>query len=242
MKSCINWFKEVLLLGAFLIFSAFVVPTHISRATPTYSSDLNLSQCKQTIGNSEERIVVSYDQPFDYILDTSVSWQILHTDTKILYKEGLGHLKGVEFSKPGNYTLHIRERNEHSETECAHLHFPDKILIEVRPFKMVFDFTTVKLSKDLKGNQSVNGTTLTVDVVFSSWENTTAIYEGVLTTSGVRTSIIGTLKNESVLIQQGKNTLEFQLEGQASNNTYISIDFTDINGQIQSYSFTNKII
>jgi len=42
-------------------------------------------------------------------------------------------------------------------------------------------------------------------------------------------------------LQNGINTLEFNLEGQATKNTYIMFDFVDINGNVQSYGFTNKI-
>jgi hypothetical protein len=60
-------------------------------------------------------------------------------------------------------------------------------------------------------------------------------------TAGVRTSVVGKLKNGQKRLQNGINTLEFNLEGQATKNTYIMFDFVDINGNVQSYGFTNKI-
>lgn len=188
-----------------------------------------------------EEQIVSYNTPFSYELTDYVRWEVINTDSGSVITSGRGSVRGVLFKEPGNYSVNFVDEEIHDPNSCSHPDFPDKLLLSVSPFKMDFDFSSIKLSKNLVGNQSTNGTTLKVDVFFSSYDNNTAVYSEKFSTAGVKTSVVGKLKSGKETLQQGKNTLEFQLEGQATKGTYIMFDFVDINGNVQSYGFTNKI-
>lgn len=188
-----------------------------------------------------EKHVVAFNSPFHYNLNKDTRWEIIHTETGQTFKSGSGSIQNMIFETPGEYLIQVVELLAHSSDSCDHTHFPEKILLEVSPYQLVFDFSTVKSSRNIMGNQSLNGITLTVDVLFTSYHGTPVAYAQNFTSSGVRTSLAGKLKNGEAILQQGINTLEFQLEGQVSSGTYINIDFMDINGQIQSYSLINKI-
>lgn len=188
-----------------------------------------------------EEQVVSYKTPFSYSLDTDTRWSIIHPETGTTIKTGIGSINNILFDTPGNYLLQISHSTTHNSDSCGHSHYPEKVHLEVSPFYMEFDFTSVNLTRELQGNRSLNGSLLTVNVIFDSFDKTTTTYTGSFTTAGLRTSLVGKLKNGETVLQPGTNQLEFQMEGQVSSNSYISIDFVDINGQIQSYNITNKI-
>lgn len=176
----------------------------------------------------------------------NVSWELSRLEKKgnksIL--SGNGNTKtNYVFKKPGDYRIDINENLDcpPNPEDCNHNHFPPKMYIRVSPVKMEFDFSTIKFSKDIVGNQPVTETTLTVDVHFYSHNNSKAVYDKTFRTYGIGTTIMGKLKSKKVKLKQGLNTLEFQLEGQATKDTYIMIDFVDINGIIQSYGLQKKI-
>ncbi len=188
----------------------------------------------------EENKVLAYDTPFSYNLDTDVQWELKNEKGRSL-KKGKGNIDNQIFSTPGNYTLYIKEEHSHNPNSCDHAHFPEQVNITVSPMKMVFDFSSVKFSEKITGAKSAKGIVATVNVDFSSFDNSTAVYKNDFTTAGVGTSVIGKLKNEKITLKKGMNTLEFLLDGQASKGNYIMIDFKDINGQVQRYDLTQII-
>lgn len=192
-----------------------------------------------------QKTIVSYGKTLSDLGDeisTQVTWSITDIDRNEVIASGSGDaLTKYVFEKPGMYQVDINENLIHDQNSCNHKHFPEKMLVEVSPLKMDFDFKSVKLSRNIIGGQSVNGTILSVDVRFSSYDNSDSFYTQGFNTAGVRTSVVGKLKNGQKRLQNGINTLEFNLEGQATKNTYIMFDFVDINGNVQSYGFTNKI-
>lgn len=197
------------------------------------------------LNTDEQKIILSYGKSLHDLGDeisAQVMWIITDMDKNEVIASGSGDdLAKYVFKKPGMYQVDINENIIHDSNSCNHKHFPEKMLVEVSPLKMDFDFKSVKLSRNIIGGQSVNGTILSVDVRFSSYDNSDSFYTQGFNTAGVRTSVVGKLKNGQKRLQNGINTLEFNLEGQATKNTYIMFDFVDINGNVQSYGFTNKI-
>ena len=176
-------------------------------------------------------------------LSEQSSWIISSLKENKVAATGMGNsLASYVFDTPGAYLIDINENLIHEPNSCEHSHFPEKIFVNVSPLKMEFDFSSVKLSRTIIGGQDTKGTSLVVNVNYSSYDKNTAVYDKNFSTAGIETSIIGKLKSGKINLQEGMNTLEFELNGQASKNTYIMIDFIDINGVLQSYSFTNKIL
>jgi len=197
------------------------------------------------LNTDEQKIILSYGKSLHDLGDeisAQVMWIITDMDKNEVIASGSGDaLTKYVFEKPGMYQVDINENLIHDQNSCNHKHFPEKMLVEVSPLKMDFDFKSVKVSRNIIGGQSVNDTMLSIDVRFSSYDNSDAVYKQGFNTAGVGTSVTGKLKNGDAKLRQGKNTLEFKLEGQATKGTYIMIDFVDINGQVQTYGFTNKI-
>lgn len=198
----------------------------------------NLIFAQNTESTKAKNTLIAYDTPFSYYLENGTQWQLKNEDG-LLIKTGVGSVENHIFSAPGNYVLHIHEI--HTPDSCNHDHFPKSLTIEVSSNKMEFDFSSVKFSKNIMGGKLTNGITLTVNADFTSIDKNSAEYTFGFATVGVDTSIKGKLKEEKVMLQQGLNTLEFLLEGQASKDNYIMMDFIDINGNVQSYGLTQKI-
>ena|SRR5690554_864809 len=234
------------------LFKIFLIPvisflgaTYAQESSTSSGTFFGTSYSFQTAAD-DEKTTLSYGETLRDVLGAEVSndvtWNITDMNSNEVVVSGSGDaLAKYVFAKPGMYQVDINENLVHDPNTCNHNHFPEKLFVTVSPLKMDFDFSTVKLSREIAGGQPTSGTTLTVDVRFTSYDNSTAVYDKAFRTAGVRTSVIGKLKNGKTTLREGVNTLEFQLEGQAAKGTYIMIDFIDVNGVMQSYSLTNKI-
>lgn len=185
----------------------------------------------------EQNVLVPYNTAFSYDLANSTSWE-LTTSTGQVLKNGTGSIENEVFNEPGNYVLQIHAI--HNPNSCDDS-TPEKLNIKATAMKMEFDFSTVKFSKNIKGGQSVKGIVVSINAMYSSYENSVVTYTNGFKTAGVGTSIFGKLKNGQLTLQQGVNTLEFVLDGQATTGNYIMFDFVDINGDVQSYGLTQII-
>ena len=194
---------------------------------------------ENTNNKREESVTLSYGLPFSYSLDTYTGWDIKNDAGDVL-NSGSGNINEV-FSKPGNYSVYIHEKHNHdSKSSCDHDQYPSKISIKVSPLKLVFDFSSIQFSKKIKGGQSTEGIILTVNAVYSSYNNISADYHYGFTTAGVGTSLSGRLNKDKVLLKNGVNKLEFSLEGFTTKGNNITIEFKDINDQVQHYTLIEK--
>lgn len=194
---------------------------------------------ENTNNKREESVILSYGVPFSYSLDTYTGWDIKNNAGGVL-SSGSGNINEV-FSKPGNYVLYIHEKhNDDSKSSCDHDQYPSKVTIKVSPSKMVFDFSSLEFSKKIIGGQSTEGIIVTVNAMYSSYDNTSAVYDYGFTTAGVGTSLSGRLNNGKVLLKNGVNKLEFSLEGLTTKGNNIMIEFKDINDQVQPYTLIEK--
>ncbi len=191
----------------------------------------------QSLSSNEQHILMSYSMPFSYILEDATSWE-LKTSAGESIKRGVGSLENEVFNEPGDYIIQLH--HVHNANSCDHGSLPEQLFIKVSTMKMEFDFSTVKLSRNIIGGSN-NGVTLRVNARYSSYDNKESTYNEGFITAGIGTSIIGKLKDGSIVLQQGVNTLEFVLEGQATSGNYIMFDFVDINGEVQSYGLTQIV-
>ncbi|MGC4128487.1 MAG: hypothetical protein QM564_02775 [Bergeyella sp.] len=187
----------------------------------------------------EENLTVAYDTPFSYTLDEDVTWELRNGEKSVI--KGKGGVENYVFRKPGNYTLYIEEHKVHNPNGCNHAHFPAKLNITVSPMKMVFDFSTVKFSKNITAGKSAKGITLAIDADYVSYDGKTARYTNGFGTFGVGSTIAGTVKNGEKTLHPGRNTLEFLLDGQAEKGNPVQMNFVDINGLVQSYGLKQII-
>lgn len=187
--------------------------------------------------NKEQDVLVAYNTSFFYDLEDNTSWEFKNSKGQLL-KSGTGNFESETLSEPGDYVLHLHAVYNPNSCDASTV---ERLNIKVSAVKLEFDFSTLKFSRKIKGGQPATGIVLTVDAMYSSYENTSAVYAQGVNTAGVDTNIIGKLKNGPVTLQQGVNTLEFALEGQAKTGSYIMFDFVDLNKEVQVYSLTQII-
>jgi hypothetical protein len=158
--------------------------------------------------------------------------------------KGEGILNFV-FQNPGQYTVSLTPSNVvHSSHEgsCNHDAESKQLEIIVLSTKFEFLFEQSSFSNPIKGGVDVSGNTLSIPVVFSSFDKQDNQIEGLkIITSGVNTSIEGVLKNQKATLSQGFNTLNFSLNGVATPDTYIMFDFYYQDDLISTYYYPNKI-
>lgn len=186
-----------------------------------------------------ENIVIAYDTPFSYALYEETSWNVQGAEG-MARSSGKGEIN-KSFSKPGTYTIQINEDHIHNGNSCDHSHGPDQLLITVLPEKLKFDFNSLSFSEEIKGGQSVNGIVLSINAIYTSYDNTPTVYNQDITSFGVGTTISGKLKNGAVTLHPGINTIEFVLDGQSSRGDNVQLNFTDFTGEVQPYSFSSKM-
>lgn len=201
------------------------------------SSNLLSAQNNMQTQKAQYDIIVPYGTSFTYDLEIdNIQWRI-ETSAGNQIKNGSGAVKNYVFENPGDYVLKLKETNPDPESESS---IQNELEIKASSMGMLFDFSTINFSRNISGGQA-SGIILSVDAIYSSYDNTTAVYSHGLTTAGVDTFITGKLKNGPVELQEGINTLKFELEGQASVGNYIMFDFVDINGEVQAYGLTEII-
>lgn len=233
--------KYISYTGSFKPQRVFAVLWMLFSGLPLFAQEISgFSQFAKYTSPQEENLLVSFNSPFSYTLSENVNWE-LKDESGLLILSSKGNVSGHVFSKPGTYTLYIHEDRNHDTNTCDHTHFPEKLTIEVIPVKVDFDFSTIRFSKEITGGQPAHGITVSVNVNFSSYDNSTAVYGQGFTSFGVGSTIAGKLKNEEIILKPGVNTLEFVLEGQAEAGNNIQLNFTDFNGEVQPYTLTPKI-
>lgn len=218
-------------ISSFRLQYVFAVLLMVLSGSPLFAQDNS---------QREENLVVVFNSPFSYTLGENVSWELKDGNGSLILSS-TGNVSGHVFSTPGSYTLHIHEDSDHDTGSCEHAHYPEKVNISVSPVKLEFDFSTIQFSKDITGGQPANGITVRVDVNYSSYDNSTAVYNQGFGSFGVGSTITGKLKNNETLLTPGVNTIEFVLEGQAETGNNIQLNFTDFNGEVQPYTLTPKM-
>lgn len=205
---------------------------------------INAKNINQLPSNGEhiENQKIAFGETFSYKLDDNTSWKIINSETFAVLNSGIGSIEKITFSTPGNFEIEISEVISTSANDCKHGQFPHKIMIEVSPIKMVFDFNSIKFTHDIVGGQSQYGNEIYIDVYIESFNNEKVVFnEGKVFSAGVGVNIDGTLKSNGAALKQGINHLVYILKGQATPDTYIMFDFLDINNQTVSYTYPTII-
>lgn len=174
-------------------------------------------------------------------IENAITWTISSVgsnDKAILNGEEINNYK---FEIPGNYEISYTDSKLHLENECNHISYPKVMIIKVSPIKMEFDFSTLSISKTIEGGLDMEGSELSLIVNFKSYTNDSISFSnGKIESAGVGTTIKGQLTN-TVTLKPGNNKVVYKLKGSASKDTFIMLDFFDINEQVQSYYYPTKL-
>lgn len=188
---------------------------------------------------ADEKIIISYAQPFTYSLNENTSWLIVSATNQKTISSGTGSINEFKFKQPGNYVVEITDKTTHNINDCNHAHFPARLNVEVSNMEMTFDFNSIRFSQEIIGGQDAQNIELSVNVNYNHFENKTTEFSNQIISAGVNAKIVGTSK--SVQLVPGTNKIVYQLKGSAAKNTYIMFDFIDVNGQTQTYYLTTKL-
>jgi len=192
----------------------------------------------QNAEGSVENIVIPFDEPFSYALFEETSWNVQNSDGMTLLS-GMGNII-KSFSQPGVYSIQINDEHIHNNS-CDHSYGPEKLRITVIPEKLKFDFNSIYFSEEIQCGKSISGIVLSINVNYISYDNIPTVYNQGITSFGVGSTISGKLKNGTVTLHPGINTIEFVLDGQSSRGDIVQLNFKDFTGEVQPYSLTPKM-
>lgn len=174
-------------------------------------------------------------------IDDSIIWTISLVDTNDNIVLHGGEINSHIFLTPGIYKITHNEMKSTSEDGCNHISFPKVMIINVSPIKMEFDFSTIIINKTLEGGIDMEGAELSLNIKLISFTNDSILFSnGKIESAGVGTTIKGQLIN-AVTLKPGDNKVVYKLQGSAAKDTFIMLDFFDINDQVQSYYIPTKL-
>lgn len=198
--------------------------------------------------NEKNRLVISFGESLtkeklSIARINEYSWDIKGDN---INKSGKGEeIFSFVFENPGQYNISLTPSNpvhDNHVGSCNHAVESKQLEIIVLSTKIEFLFDQSSFSNPLKGGVDVSGNTMSIPVVFSSFDKNVAQIEGLkIVTSGVNTTIEGELKNQKITLNPGLNTLIFNLKGVATPETYIMFDFYYQDDLIETYYYPYKI-
>ncbi|WP_395042908.1 hypothetical protein [Flavobacterium sp.] len=204
--------------------------------------DNSSDKINNAISNEEPYKTISFGEKITFgIVDNSINWTISNSENKIFVNIKGNQINDYIFEKPGIYNISFSENKKHTD-ECNHPQFNEKMIIEVTPVKMVFDFSKIKFSQKIQKGISCENITLTVPVTIAIIENVpTKFVVSDITFAGIGSEIVGKPINKEITINNGVQNIEYQLSGIATNQAHLMIDFVDYNNQVQSYTLLEII-
>lgn len=225
---------------SYLFFSFFLFSTILvqSQELSVNSSRLELDNLKQ-----EPYKIISYGETINFgKIENSIEWNVSNVDSNIKISLKGSEINNYKFETPGTYQITFLESKLNPEEDCNHVVFPELMNIEVSPFKMEFDFSTVQFSKKIEGGVGTENCQLMINVNLKSFSNEKVMFQnGKFVSAGIDTTIEGRLLNSELTLNPGMNKLVYQLKGSAKSGNFIMLDFFDVNGQVQSYYYPTKL-
>jgi len=240
-------YRNQLIISVYLlVFSSFLRAENNFIANNNSNESAFLTQVSAL--NENNKLIISFGESLTkeklaIARINEYSWDIKGDN---INKSGKGEeIFSFVFENPGQYNISLTPSNpvhDNHEGSCNHAVESQQLEIIVLSTKIEFLFDQSSFSNPLKGGVDVSGNTMSIPVVFSSFDKNVAQIEGLkMITSGVNTTIEGELKNQKVTLNQGLNTLIFNLKGVATPETYIMFDFYYQDDLIETYYYPNKI-
>ena len=187
--------------------------------------------------------IISFGEKIDFgkFEDTAV-WTVANEKENIIKRLKGNEINDFVFVKPGIYEIRFTENKKHLENGCNHPQFNEKTIIKVSALKMKFDFSSITFSEVIVGGKELHDVKIYADLDFVSSNNENISFrKAKVVVVGIGANIIGNASNETFILTPGKNKITYILNGKASKESYIMLDFYDINNKIQSYYYPNKL-
>ena len=191
---------------------------------------------------AQNRILISYNEKINLGKVSKNTHFYFSNDSNKIHLKG-NEINNYNFSKPGIYTLKVEEKEMHQKESCTDIHLPKEILVEVSRIKMVFETNNISFSSSIIKNKNTEGITLNIPVTIETFDHLPAsLLMKPIQTAGIGTNIIATLNAKFKELPEGNHTLQYDLSGIVTENSYLMFDFVDANGTIQSVSLTTPVI
>lgn len=216
-------------LTKMLFFVCFLIPFY--------------ANCQVALDNSFYK-VISHGDKIDFgTIENGVKWIISSTDAKVIstYLND-NEINNFVFAKPGTYEILFSETQKHTDHECSHPHFKERMMIKVSPIKMTFDFSKISFSEQIKKGNNCDQifVTVPVNVVMKDVQSAKFIVSNIMVT-GFGSEITAKPLNTEVILKNGTQLLKYQLSGVANKEAYLMFDFVDYNNNIQTYYQPEKV-
>ncbi|MFD2910193.1 hypothetical protein ACFSX9_15795 [Flavobacterium ardleyense] len=182
--------------------------------------------------------VISHGDKIDFgAIEKGVKWVVSSAEAQVssIYLSE-NEINNFVFAKPGIYQISFQETYKHSNNECSHPQFKERMAIKVSPIKMTFDFSKISFSEKIRIGSNCDQiiVTVPVNIVIKDLQSTKFNVANLIV-AGVGAEIIGKPVIAEVVLKNGTQLLKYQLSGVASNEAYLMFDFVDYNGNIQTY-------
>jgi hypothetical protein len=156
-------------------------------------------------------------------------------------------LKGSEinqhiFSKPGNYSITIDNKEPFTKGECNHASLPQQINVSVEGNKINFDGENIRFSVPIQKNKDTKGIVMSIPIRVESYDSKPVqLMDVPVNSAGIGSTITAKLVNSAAELSVGQHVINYELSGKVTQNAYLMFDFVDANGSIQTVSLHQPI-
>jgi hypothetical protein len=217
MKNTLLLFSKFVLLGL-IQFNSFA-----QEIKPNDPIHVSLTETK----------IISFKESITISLDQDVTWIISDNNGKHI-QSGNGSLNAISFPEPGTFTVHFQSKMSPGNTECDHAHPTSDLIVEVSPYHLTFDFSTMQFSRPLQAG-SLEGVNVSVECTYEHYENASSDLDALkVVGAGIGAEFSGSPIN-TLSLKPGKHLITYSLTGSVAANTFIMFDFFDLNKQVKTY-------
>ena len=185
---------------------------------------------------SQDTIRLSYHEKLNFqSLENDYRFKITSID--FIAEIDQSQLNTFSFPHPGVYTIETtrKEDNNHHEhnEECNHNLFPNRFYVLLDSVDIQFHASSLRTSKSIVKNNETKGNVLFIDVDIISWnDKTVKMPLDTVYSHGIGTQITGILDPQSYYLKPGRHTLQYNLSGICTMDSYIQFDFVKHNGTL----------
>ena len=217
-----------------------IKPT-IILAVLLFCSLISFAQSKSNDGYYK---VISFGTKIDFgTIENGVSWTItsnaLKSGTVFLNDQSINDFV---FEKAGDYEILYKDNVIHNSTECNHTHFAEKMIVQVSPVKMIFDFSKIVFSDKIRKGKSCDDIYITIPVNVNIKGDASAIFKVAnAVAAGIGSEIIAKPVISEITLKNGVQLIQYRLSGIAQKEAYLMFDFIDFNNNVQTYNLPEII-
>lgn len=168
-------------------------------------------------------------------IEKTANWKIIYPNqNKIKLLRG-DEINDFNFNELGVFTLYFYDTKKFGPNDCSHPKFKDKMLINVTPTKMVFQFSEIKFSDKIRVGKNCDDIIMSLPVTIKSVSEGGKIKLSNVNVTGNDVSMIAIPLQEEIVVKNGTYNLSYKLSGIVNKETYLMFDFVDNNNETQTY-------